>query len=150
MPPGENQKEHLFVAANWGTGKIHYRFSPSRRSEPYHDFEQRLSREGPLRWGLDNSNIPYQKAAQEPAGGVECWFLPTYAGWLEPVEDIFGWIKGELTNLEAKDMAERKGQVRRLLKQLQNDPRQVLRLMGNRKALKADPTRSHTPLSKKL
>lgn len=134
--PGENEKEHLFLAANWWTGKIHYRFYPLRRSEQYHDFEQRLRREGPMGVGLDNSNIHFQKAARVPAEGVERLFLPTYAWWLMPVEDIFGWVKGELTNLEAKDMRERKGQVRRLLKRLQNNPRKVLRLMGNKEALK--------------
>ncbi len=71
MTPGENQKEHLFLAVNWWRGKIRYRFYPYRRSEQYHDLEERLAQEGQLRLGIDNSNIHDQKAAQEPAAGVE-------------------------------------------------------------------------------
>ena len=59
-------------------------------------------------------------------------FLPTYAWWLQPVDNVFGWLKRELINCEARDLRERRGQVERLLKRLQSHPRRVLRLMGNR------------------
>lgn len=130
--PGNDVKEHLFLAANWGSGKVHYRFYPQRRSEQYANFEHRLAhQEGAINMGIDNSNIHYQKAAKEPAPGVKRMFLPTYAWWLQPVENVFDWLKRELKNVEAHDMDERKQQVRMLLKQLQRNPSKVLRLMGN-------------------
>lgn len=131
--PGQNRKLHLFVAANWWTGRLRYRFYPRRRSAQYHAFEQRLAQAGPLSLGLDNSNIHSTQAAREPAPGVKRLFLPTYAWWLQPVDNLFGWLKRELTNCEAHDLAARRGQVERLLKRLQSHPRRVLRLMGNRK-----------------
>ena len=130
--PGQNRKLHPFVAANWWTGQLRYRFYPRRQSEQYHAFEQRLAGEGPLSLGLDNSNIHSTQAAREPAPGVERLFLPTYAWWLQPVDNLFGWLKRELTNCEARDLRERRAQVERLLKRLQSHPRRVLRLMGNR------------------
>lgn len=133
--PGQNRKLHLFLAANWWTGRIRYRFYPRRRSQEYHDFEERLARAGPLLLGLDNSNIHATKAAREPAEGVKRLFLPTYAWWLQPVDNLFGWLKKELANCEARDLRERRGQVEQLLKRLQSHPRRVLRLMGNREAL---------------
>lgn len=133
--PGQNRKLQLFLAANWWTGRIRYRFYPRRRSQEYHAFEERLGRGGPLQLGLDNSNIHGTQAAREPAAGVKRRFLPRYAWWLQPVDNIFGWLKKELANCEARDMAERRRQVERLLKCLQSHPRRVLRLMGNREAL---------------
>jgi len=134
--PGQAVKEHLFLAANWWTGRVHYRFYPQRRSEQYADFERKLAQqEGQVRVGLDNCNIHYQKAAQEPVPGVERLFLPSYAWWLQPLEKLFDWLKGQLTNVEAKDIKERKEQVRALLKQLQSHPRKVLKLLGNQDAL---------------
>ncbi len=98
--PGQNQKLHLFLAANWWTGRIRYRFYPRRRSEEYHAFEARLARRaGPLQLGLDNSNIHWSKVAQEPAAGVKRRFLPRYAWWLQPVDNLFGWLKEGVSQL---------------------------------------------------
>jgi hypothetical protein len=131
--PGQNRKLQLFLAANGWTGQIRYRFYGRRRSQEYHAFEEHLARAGPLRLGLDHSHST--REAFEPAAGVERLFLPRYAWWWQPVDNRFGWLKRELANCEARDLAERRRQVEPLLKRWQSHLRRVLRLMGNRQAL---------------
>lgn len=88
---------------------MRYRFYPRRQSVHSHAFEPLLAQAGPLYLGLDNSHIHSTPAAREPAPGVERLFLPTYAWWLQPVDNLFGGLKQELTNCEAEDLGERRG-----------------------------------------